>query len=126
MGLHISSIGDFERTIRFLTKMKRGDYMDRIKECCERGVVALSRATPVETGKTAESWSYEIRTTFDGLVVYWTNENVINGFNVAVGLQYGHGTGTGGYVRGLDYINPAMRPIFEEIANDIWQEVVSA
>lgn len=126
MGLHISSIGDFERTIRFLTKMKRGDYMDRIKECCERGVVALSRATPVETGKTAESWSYEIRTTFDGLVVYWTNANVINGFNVAVGLQYGHGTGTGGYVRGLDYINPAMRPVFEEIANDIWQEVVSA
>lgn len=126
MGLHISSIGDFERTIRFLTKMNRGDYMDRIKECCERGVVALSRATPVETGKTAESWSYEIRTTFDGLVVYWTNANVINGFNVAVGLQYGHGTGTGGYVRGLDYINPAMRPVFEEIANDIWQEVVSA
>lgn len=126
MGLHISSIGDFERTIRFLTKIKRGDYMDRIKECCERGVVALSRATPVETGKTAESWSYEIRTTFDGLVVYWTNANVINGFNVAVGLQYGHGTGTGGYVRGLDYINPAMRPVFEEIANDIWQEVVSA
>lgn len=126
MGLHISSIGDFERTVRFLTKMKRGDYMDRIKECCERGVVALSRATPVETGKTAESWSYEIRTTFDGLVVYWTNANVINGFNVAVGLQYGHGTGTGGYVRGLDYINPAMRPVFEEIANDIWQEVVSA
>lgn len=126
MGLHISSIGDFERTIRFLTKMKRGDYMDRIKECCERGVVALSRATPVETGKTAESWSYEIRTTFDGLVVYWTNANVINGFNVSVGLQYGHGTGTGGYVRGLDYINPAMRPVFEEIANDIWQEVVSA
>ena len=126
MGLHISSIGDFERTSRFLTKMKRGDYMDRIKECCERGVVALSRATPVETGKTAESWSYEIRTTFDGLVVYWTNANVINGFNVAVGLQYGHGTGTGGYVRGLDYINPAMRPVFEEIANDIWQEVVSA
>lgn len=126
MGLHISSIGDFERTIRFLTKMKRGDYIDRVKECCERGVVALSRATPIETGKTAESWSYEIRTTFDGLVVYWTNANVINGFNVAVGLQYGHGTGTGGYVRGLDYINPAMRPVFEEIANDIWQEVVSA
>lgn len=126
MGLHISSIGDFERTIRFLTKMKRGDYIDRVKECCERGVVALSRATPVETGKTAESWSYEIRTTFNGLIVYWTNTNVINGFNVAVGLQYGHGTGTGGYVRGLDYINPAMRPVFEEIANDIWQEVVNA
>lgn len=126
MGVRIVGIGDFKRTIQFLTKMKRGDYLDRVKACCDDGVVALSRATPVDTGKTAGAWSYEIKTTFSGLVVYWTNSNVINGFNVAVGLQYGHGTGTGGYVRGLDYINPAMRPVFEKIAEDIWLEVVSA
>lgn len=106
--------------------MKRGDYLERIKACCDEGVIALSRATPVDSGKTAESWSYTVKTTSKGVVVYWTNSNVINGFNVAIGLQYGHGTGTGGYVRGLDYINPAIRPVFESIANDIWQEVTRA
>ena len=124
--MRLTSIGDFSRTLRFLIRMKRGDYLDRVKECCDRGVVALSRATPVKTGKTAESWSYTIKTSSSGMVIYWTNSNIVNGFNVAIGLQYGHGTGRGGYVRGLDYINPAMRPVFEEIANDIWQEVVKA
>lgn len=124
--LRVISIGDFARTMKFLTKMKRGDYLDRVKYCCDKGVVALSRATPIDTGKTAESWSYEIKTTHSGMVIYWTNSNVIDGFNVAIGLQYGHGTGKGGYVRGLDYINPAIRPVFEEIADDIWREVVSS
>ena len=124
--MRLKSIGDFKRTLVFLTKMKRGDYLDRIKECCERGVVALSRATPIDTGKTAESWTYEVRTSSQGAVIYWKNDNVINGFNVAIGLQYGHGTRNGGYVRGLDYINPAIRPVFEEIADDIWREVVRA
>lgn len=124
--LRLKSIGDFKRTLVFLTKMKRGDYLDRIKECCERGVIALSRATPIDTGKTAESWTYEVRTSSQGAVIYWKNDNVINGFNVAIGLQYGHGTRNGGYVRGLDYINPAIRPVFEEIADDIWREVVRA
>lgn len=124
--LRLKSIGDFKRTLVFLTKMKRGDYLDRIKECCERGVTALSRATPIDTGKTAESWTYEVRTSSQGAVIYWKNDNVINGFNVAIGLQYGHGTRNGGYVRGLDYINPAIRPVFEEIADDIWREVVRA
>ena len=112
--------------MRFLKIMIRGDYLDRVKQCCEDGVIALSRATPIDTGKTAESWSYEIKTTTKGMVVYWTNSNIVNGFNVAIGLQYGHGTKNGGYVRGLDYINPAIRPIFEEIADKIWTEVVKA
>lgn len=124
--MRIVSIGDFSRTMKFLRKMHKGDYLERINACCERGVVALSRATPVETGRTAESWSYEIKVTFHGLIIYWKNSNVINGFNVAMGLQYGHGTGTGGYVSGLDYINPAIRPVFEKIADDVWREVVSA
>lgn len=112
--------------MRFLKIMIRGDYLDRVKQCCEDGAIALSRATPIDTGKTAESWSYEIKTTTKGMVVYWTNSNIVNGFNVAIGLQYGHGTKNGGYVRGLDYINPAIRPIFEEIADKIWTEVVKA
>lgn len=124
--MRIVSIGDFSRTIKFLKKMHSGDYLDRIKSCCERGVIALERATPIETGKTAESWSYDIRTTFHGLIIYWNNSNIVNGFNVAIGLQYGHGTGSGGYVVGLDYINPAIRPVFEKIADDVWREVVSA
>ena len=124
--MRLTSVGDFTRTMRFLMKMRRGDYLDRIRECCEKGVVALSRATPKDTGKTAESWSYDIKTSPQGAVIYWTNSNIVDGFNVAIGLQYGHGTGNGGYVQGLDYINPAIRPVFEEIANDIWQEVVRA
>lgn len=124
--MRLVSIGDFSRTIRFLKKMHDGDYLDRINACCERGVVALKRATPVKTGKTADSWTYDIRVTFGGLIIYWNNSNVVDGFNVAIGLQYGHGTGTGGYVSGLDYINPAIRPVFEKIADDVWQEVVNA
>lgn len=124
--MKLTTIGDFSRTLKFLIKMNRGDYLDRIKACCDDGVIALSRATPVKTGKTAESWSYKVRTSAKGVVVYWTNSNIVNDFNVAIGLQYGHGTGNGGYVRGLDYINPAIRPVFESIANNIWQEVVNA
>lgn len=124
--MHLVSIGDFSRTMRFLGRMRNGDYLDRIKACCDDGVVALSRATPIDSGKTADSWSYEIKQSVTGLTVYWTNSNVVNGFNVAIGLQYGHGTGSGGYVRGLDYINPAIRPVFEKIADDIWTEVVRA
>lgn len=124
--IHITTLGDFNKTEAFLSKMKRADLLNRIEGCCQDGVVALARATPVDSGKTADSWSYEIKQSDNGVVIYWTNTNIINGFNVAMGLQYGHGTGWGGYVRGMDYINPAMAPVFEKIANDIWQEVVRA
>lgn len=124
--IRISHVGNFKKTEEFLRKMKRVDLVKRIEPCCQDGVAALSRATPMDSGKTAASWSYEIKPFGDGVVVYWTNSNVVDGFNVAIGLQYGHGTGWGGYVRGVDYINPAMVPIFEKIASDIWQEVVRA
>ena len=118
--------GDFSRTEKFLMRLKHGDMYKRLDECCRAGVVALERATPTKTGKTASSWSYEIRIAGGEVIVYWTNSNVINGFNVAVGLQYGHGTGTGGWVQGQDYINPAMRPVFDKIADDIWREVTKS
>lgn len=121
--IRITHVGDFEKTLKYLIRMNRLDVRKRIEACCEEGVIALSRATPMDTGKTAESWSYEVHTSADGVVVHWTNSNISNGFNVAIGLQYGHGTGWGGYVRGIDYINPAIKPVFEKIANDIWQEV---
>ena len=89
----------------------------------QRGVNALAAATPKDTGLTAASWYYEVERTDNDLAIYWKNSNTNNGVNIAVILQYGHGTNGGGYVRGIDYINPALRPIFEEIANDVWEEV---
>lgn len=124
--ISVSHKGDFSRTEKFLMRIKRGDIYKRLDACCRDGVMALERATPVETGKTASSWSYEIRVSGGEVVVYWTNDNVVNGFNVAMGLQYGHGTRNGGYVRGTDYINPAMKPVFDKIANDIWREVTAS
>jgi hypothetical protein len=72
---------------------------------------------------TAESWDYEIVKTSGGVTIWWNNTNVIGGFNVAIGLQYGHATGTGGWIHGYDFINPALRPIFDEIADSVWKEV---
>lgn len=96
------------------------------KRYAEEGVNALRKATPKDTGKTSESWYYEIDETKNGVIINWLNRNVNKGVVVAVILQYGHGTGTGGYVRGTDYINPAMKKVFEEIAESIWEEVRNA
>ena len=115
--------GNFSKTTSFLKKAKDADYLKILDEYGKRGVAALSSATPVDTGKTAASWDYEIRRTNRGANIYWTNSNMNDKVCIAVILQYGHGTGTGGYVAGVDYINPAMRPIFEEIADSAWREV---
>lgn len=117
------STGDFSKTIRFLQRSKNLNYEGALRECAERGVAALKSATPVDSGKTAESWDYEIHKTANGYNIYWTNSNVNDGVSIAVILQYGHGTGWGGYVQGRDYINPAIRPIFDEMANNAWKEV---
>ena len=127
--MRIESIGNFAKTTKFLTTIKRGERLRKIDAYCKKGVEALALATPVDSGKTAESWSYEILTSPYGTVIVWTNSNVIDGFPVAIGLQYGHGTGGSrnhGYVVGRDYINPALRPIFDEIAEDVWREVTMA
>lgn len=84
---------------------------------------ALSKATPVDTGKTASSWSYEIVVTREGYTIYWDNSNVNRGISIALLLQYGHGTRNGGFVEGRDYINPALRPIFDQMADEAWREV---
>ena len=97
-----------------------------LEKYAQQGVSALASATPVDSGATASSWGYEIARSGQGATIYWTNTNSNQGVVIAVILQYGHGTGTGGYVQGRDYINPAMRPVFDQIADAAWREVVNA
>jgi hypothetical protein len=118
--------GDFRNTDRFLKRMSKFDFANVLKGAAQKGVDALSRATPIDSGLTASSWGYEIQRSRSSFSIIWTNSHQESGFPVAIGLQYGHGTGTGGYVRGRDYINPAMRPIFEQILSDLWTEVTTA
>ena len=117
--------GNFEKTDRFLHNIIEAHYMHKLKKYGEKGVAALAAATPVDSGKTAESWGYEIVEGNGSLSIYWKNSNVNKGVNIALILQYGHGTRNGGYVQGRDYINPAIQPIFDEMANEVWKEVVS-
>ena len=121
----ISTRGDGNKTRNSLLKISRGGIFSDLDRFGKMGVDALSRATPQDTGKTAMSWSYRIvRGKNPG--IEWYNTNSINGGpSVAILIQYGHGTGTGGYVIGRDYINPAMRPIFDRIAAELWKKVTS-
>lgn len=118
--------GNFDRMERFLNKVKGKNYLNILDKYGQMGVDALASATPVDSGLTASSWTYEIEQTSGNTTISWLNTNENRGVNIAVILQYGHGTGTGGYVRGRDYINPAMRPVFDKIAEEAWREVTSA
>lgn len=122
----LTSSGSFKNTERFLAAMRRQDFRQNIQGLAQKGVIALRNATPVDEGVTAAAWGYEMRTTRSGFSIVWTNTHVNNGTPIAIILQYGHGTGTGGYVAGRDYINPAIRPIFDEIADALWKAVTSA
>lgn len=128
MGLiSIHSKGSFKNTEGFFTKMISRRYAKVLAKYGEMGVSLLAANTPVDTGKTAASWSYEVIDDDRGVSVIWKNSNVQKGYaNVALLLQYGHATGTGGYVRGIDYINPALQPIFDKMAQAAWEEVKSS
>lgn len=116
--------GSFKKTEKFLKKAEKLDYWKRLERFGQLGVEALANATPIDSGLTANSWEYEITKTEDDCAIYWKNTNVEDGwYVVAIGLQHGHATGTGGWVEGIDYINPAIRPIFEQIAEDVWAEI---
>lgn len=115
--------GDFQKTFQFFQRLLDPDFWRIAEAGARRGVDALSRATPVDSGLTANSWSYGIEGNRKRFTITWYNSNIHNGFPVAIGLQYGHGTGTGGWVEGQDYINPAIQPELEQIAEDIWEEV---
>jgi hypothetical protein len=123
----LSSSGDFKNAEAYLKKLsdQKSLYSD-FKRYGEMGVAALSKATPIDSSETSKSWGYRIlkgRNESPGIAWYNTNEE--DGVNIAVLIQYGHGTGTGGYVAGRDYINPAIRPIFDMIADEVWKKVTS-
>lgn len=118
--------GNFNKTEKFLKKMSKGGIFKTLSGYGQRGVSALAAATPRRSGKTASSWSYEIEQGVGSYSIVWKNSNTNQGVNIAVILQYGHGTRNGGFVQGRDYINPAMRPIFDQIANEAWREVTGA
>lgn len=116
--------GDFSNLRRFFNRVSGSGYLNDLSKFGAMGVKALSSATPKDSGETAGSWTYVIEHGRSTTTIYWTNENENNGVNIALILQYGHGTGTGGYVQGIDYINPAIRPVFNEIADRAWKEVI--
>lgn len=116
--------GDFSKTENFLKKLTKNDIVSRLKKYGELGVQALANATPRDTGKTAESWTYRIVQTSRSIKLEWLNTNTTKeGIPIVIFIQYGHVTRSGGYVQGRDFINPAIRPIFDEIARNVWKEV---
>lgn len=121
--IEVTSKGDFTNTKNLLDKMRRGSIFSDINRHGQTGVNALARATPVDTGLTQHSWGYRVITDRRHPGIEWYNSNSVNGISVAILIQYGHATGTGGYVHGRDFINPAMHPIFDQIADDIWEKV---
>lgn len=115
--------GDFSKSMTYLEKAKHAVRLSSLDKYGKEGVAALASATPVSTGKTANSWSYRIEYGSNSVKLVFLNSNIQNGVPIAIILQYGHGTGTGGWVEGRDYINPAIQPIFDRIVNDLWREV---
>lgn len=127
MKVNFTHHGDFTKLERFLTKAVRIKPVIRmvLDKYGRRGVEALREATPKESGITADSWSYEIVEEDGSSKIVWKNSHVNKGQVIAILLQYGHGTGTGGYVEGIDYINPAIQGIFRQMADEAWKEVTS-
>ena len=115
--------GDFSKLTRYLERAKEVVKLGDLDKYGRAGVVALASATPVDTGLTASSWYYEISNKNGSAMISFHNSNIQNGVPIAIILQYGHGTRNGGWVEGRDYINPAIRPIFDRIADDAWKEV---
>lgn len=117
--------GDFSKLTRYLERAKKSARLSILDKYGREGVAALSSATPVDSGKTATSWSYKITHDNGSAAITFNNSNINQGVPIAIILQYGHGTGTGGWVEGRDYINPAIQPIFDRIVDDAWKEVTS-
>lgn len=126
MSFSLESTGDFKNLEKYLKTLSEKDIFARLERFGREGVAALSAATPVESGETANSWNYEITRTRRSWTIAFTNSHMAGTVPVAILLQYGHGTGTGGYVAGRDYINPAIQPVFDRLAAEAWKEVTSA
>lgn len=121
--IEAKSSGSFNNTLAFLSKIKDGDLYASLEKHGASGVAALESATPVESAETARSWSYEIKEEKGRVEIAWYNSHVDRGANVAILIQYGHATRNGGRVEGRDFINPAIQPVFDQIAADVWKEV---
>ena len=122
--ISVKSKGDFRNTEKFMKNARTKKLMSILKQYGEEGVAALMVATPLDTGRTASSWRYEIKVENNCSRLVFHNDNIQNGVPIAIILQYGHGTGTGGWVEGRDYINPAIQPVFDKIANSAWKEAI--
>ena len=117
--------GDLSKTDKFLDKLLKRDIYSKLEVYAQRGVEALAAATPKRSGLTASSWTYEIDRSPNAVSIIWKNTNINKGANIALLIQYGHGTRNGGYVSGIDYINPTLKPMFNEIAESVWKEVTA-
>lgn len=125
-GIKISQKGDLNKITAYLDGLKDKMHIgivDKLDKYGRLGVQALMEATPVDTGETSRMWRYEIQNGKNEVSITFHNDNIVRGINIAIILQYGHGTGTGGWVDGRDYINPAIQPIFDKLAEDAWKEV---
>ena len=126
MRISTSGFAEFSKTEAWLRRIQKLDIGGIVQAGANRGVRALAAATPRDSSRAAASWGAEVTRTSTTTTITWTNNDLENGFPVVIMLQYGHGTGTGGYVQGIDFINPAIRPIFDEIAQSVWKAVTSA
>lgn len=124
--ISVSTSGSFDHTRKYLQKLARGDFYAGLDRLAQEGVDALASATPLESGLAAGSWDYKIERSGASLTITWLNNDIEEGFPVAVMLQYGYSTGTGGYVEGVDYINPAMKPVFDRIEQAVRKAVTSS
>lgn len=123
--IYFSHRGDFSKTFKFLNHILNKDYLNILEKYGRLGVERLEEYTPKNTGHTSESWNYEITHGKDRTSISWINTNVNNHVNIALILQYGHATRNGGWVEGIDYINPALKPIFDAMAKEAWEEIVN-
>lgn len=115
--------GNFNNIEDFFKRTTGKKYMYIFERYANEGLAALSSATPINTGLTAMSWEYRIEKTKNSIKIIWFNSNIVDGVPIAVVIQYGHGTRNGGYVEGIDYINPALKPVFDKLTQDLWAEV---
>ena len=122
--ISLTSKGDFRKTEKFMKNARTKKLMSILKQYGEEGVADIMVATQLDTGRTASSWRYEIKVENNCIRLVFHNDNIQNGVPIAIILQYGHGTGTGGWVEGRDYINPAIQPVFDKIANSAWKEAI--
>lgn len=122
----LTTSGSFKKTESRLKRLQTRKFSNILNKYGKEGVAALAKATPLDSGETSASWGYKVETSRSGFSITWTNNHMAGKTPVVILLQYGHGTGTGGYIAGRDFINPAIKPVFDRIAQDVWKAVTSA